>query len=324
MNKRILLYGNCQVQPLAAVLKEMLPCALTHVLPPNFMLMDGSRSLSDEDNEFIASLEDSDIAVYQPLDQIHHDFSLKSIIGHLTSSELAYVRIPYIVFKAYFPDAYSPNLSSQPEGGESVLVNPFGMFPYGHHWVDELKDNCNITEPGLTSILFEHLASRCKEVDFGRAVVDTIKILQGKELDCDILISDFILDNYQRTRLFHTYNHPSIEVFVELAKRLITLLEHEGSQLPPEKVDSLSAATFNDQQLPIFPFVAEALGLTFDCHNIVWRGYGTITLDAYLREYFKKCLWRGMPLGGNNDNCAILEKISRVRSYLTNSVSKEI
>ena len=324
MNKRILLYGNCQVQPLAAVLKEMLPCAIIHVLPPNFMLMDGSRSLSDEDNEFIASLEESDIIVYQPLDQTHHEFSIESIVGHLTNAKLAYIRIPYIVFKAYFPDAYSPNLSSHPITGESVLDNPFGIFPYGHHWVDELKDSYNITGSGLASIFFEHLESRCKEIDCVGQVVNTIKILQGKELGCDILISDFILDNYQRTRLFHTYNHPSIEVFLELAKRLLIKLEYEGSQLSPEKVGSLSAATFNDQQLPIFPYVAETLGLQFDCNNINWRGYGLITLDAYFQEYCNNCLWQCMPLNGNNADCVILEKIRCVKGYLANALSQAV
>lgn len=314
MNSRILLYGNCQVQPLAAIIRELMPSVALHVLPPNFMLIDGSSVLLDDDKKFIGALDDNDLVLHQPLGEKHDSYSIHSIISSESSAKPACIRIPYIVFKAYFPDAYSPNPNSSPiECSSGLPSSPFGVFPYGHQWLDEIDViNTGIDSTSL-SLITSHVEAKARQLDYRQSVEDTINTLRRKELDCDITISDFILDHYQAVRLFHTYNHPSIMVFLEVANRLFSQLDHTLPCLTAEKEASLAAAAFNDHQLPIFPFVAETLGLGFDCSDVKWKPFGLITIENYIANYLQHCFGKKID---PTSSLGVFDKISQIKERL--------
>ena len=51
----------------------------------------------------------------------------------------------------------------------------------------------------------------------------TNKILQDKEKYCDIKISDFIKENFNKHRLFVIENHPTSIVFIHLVNKILKL-----------------------------------------------------------------------------------------------------
>ena len=54
---------------------------------------------------------------------------------------------------------------------------------------------------------------------------NSIENLQLAEKEVDIIISDYIIENYQHMFLFHTYNHPTNYLIIELAKRILQKLD---------------------------------------------------------------------------------------------------
>jgi hypothetical protein len=51
-----------------------------------------------------------------------------------------------------------------------------------------------------------------------------INILKSKEKTCDVKVSDYILENYKKERLFYTPNHPSPIILKLMAKQILTKL----------------------------------------------------------------------------------------------------
>merc|ERR1712054_631840 len=52
-----------------------------------------------------------------------------------------------------------------------------------------------------------------------------ISILKNKEEKSDIYISDFILKNYKKHKLFHQINHPTYIILKEMTKQILEKLE---------------------------------------------------------------------------------------------------
>ena len=51
-----------------------------------------------------------------------------------------------------------------------------------------------------------------------------INILKNKEKTCDIKLSDFILNNYQKYKLFTTPNHPTYLFYKKMVRQIIIKL----------------------------------------------------------------------------------------------------
>jgi hypothetical protein len=51
-----------------------------------------------------------------------------------------------------------------------------------------------------------------------------INILKSKEKTCDVKVSDYILENYKKEKLFYTPNHPSPIILKLMAKQILTKL----------------------------------------------------------------------------------------------------
>lgn len=58
-----------------------------------------------------------------------------------------------------------------------------------------------------------------------------INILKEKELNTDIKVSNFILKNYKKYKLFHTQNHPTYIILCEMTKQILQILNEDISNL---------------------------------------------------------------------------------------------
>jgi hypothetical protein len=53
---------------------------------------------------------------------------------------------------------------------------------------------------------------------------ESLNELEKRESECDITISDFIKSNWIDQKLFHTINHPSNNLLIEMANRILKII----------------------------------------------------------------------------------------------------
>jgi len=100
-----------------------------------------------------------------------------------------------------------------------------------------------------------------------------------KQFECEI--GQFILDHFQRRRLFYTTNHPNGQVIGMLMQYLLRQLGLGRDFRPNSTLDHLRRL-----QVPVHPKVAEALGVTWAKENSKYLyGGEQITWETYIRRY---------------------------------------
>ena len=100
-----------------------------------------------------------------------------------------------------------------------------------------------------------------------------------KQFGCEI--GQFILDNFQRRRLFYTTNHPNGQIIGMLMQYLLRQLGIGRGFRPNSTLDHLRRL-----QVPVHPKVAETLGVTWAKENTKYLyGGEQITWETYIRRY---------------------------------------
>ena len=100
-----------------------------------------------------------------------------------------------------------------------------------------------------------------------------------KQFGCEI--GQFILDHFQRRRLFYTTNHPNGQIIGMLMQFLLRKLGMDQGYRPNSTLDHLRRL-----QVPVHPKVAQALGVTWAKENTKYLyGGEQITWETYVRRY---------------------------------------
>ncbi len=96
-------------------------------------------------------------------------------------------------------------------------------------------------------------------------------------------IGQYILDNFQKKRLFYTTNHPNGQIFAMLMQHLLKHLEIDEIYRPIASLDHLKRL-----QVPVHPKVARALGVKWASENTRYLyGGEQITWETYVRRYIE-------------------------------------
>jgi hypothetical protein len=102
-----------------------------------------------------------------------------------------------------------------------------------------------------------------------------------KQFGCEI--GQFILKNFQRSKLFYTTNHPNGQIIGMLMQYLLRHLEMDEGYRPTSSLDHLRRL-----QVPVHPKVAQALGVTWAKENTKYLyGGEQITWETYIRRYIQ-------------------------------------
>ena len=102
-----------------------------------------------------------------------------------------------------------------------------------------------------------------------------------KQFGCEI--GQFILDHFQRRRLFYTTNHPNGQIIGMLMQYLLRKLGMDQGYRPNSTLDHLRRL-----QVPVHPKVAQALGVTWAKENTKYLyGGEQITWETYIRRYIE-------------------------------------
>lgn len=208
MNKlKVVVVGNCQARPLATYL-EMLnsDIEITAVLIVHL--------LKDDDlDQYDVLLESADIIISQLVfDTYHCNFVKTSYLKQKYGNKVT--SVVNLFFSGYFPDFIYIR-----EPSKGPLSGPL------------LDYHCKTILEGwyqggsIDSAVFKLGSTEYFESNYSTSIVDSLLELKKREKLVDINICDFIEDNYKKSQLFFTMNHPCKKLLVEYSSRILTHLD---------------------------------------------------------------------------------------------------
>lgn len=200
--KLALLFGNCQVQGIAHFLRKA-------NFPYEIRTFENFRFILKEQDPaaFKDLAKHADLFIYQPTDAKYDDLCAQRIVDNVLKPSCKTISFPYIFNHGYLPLA------------------AHGNDIFGEEYVRALLD------AGVTKeiILNRYEAGM---IDFGMIprFFACIAEQARREVFTDIKLARWMV-NSRGGQLMLSYNHPSSEVFVELAQRVI-----ERMGLPPVSI----------------------------------------------------------------------------------------
>lgn len=243
--KKCLLYGNCQIEPLRKILEKSSDFTKKY----QFIDLKPVHLLTENDAiNLEVKIAETDLFIHQVVSDDYQgikQFGTNYLRNCLKKTAKA-IAIP----GAYFT-GYHPAMINFKDGDGNKITKPCD-----YHDVNLLY----LFDQGKT---VTEAIEIIEQVDFYQAeyVLDnfktTLQELRDRETELDITISDFIEQNYQKEKLFHTFNHPGVAVLSYLADRILELLEL------PVQTHSLQAEVLDFTAFPIYLSVARLLALDF-------------------------------------------------------------
>jgi hypothetical protein len=221
----------------------------------------------DEQKAILNELKTCELIILQPVVDFHRFPYLSSeVIEKEALSSCKIIRIPSAYYNGYFPFYDSLDGVVGTIGG----VHDFQVI------------NCFLK--GLTSNETINILENGREIPFNKIQnqhLMSIQNLHRRELDynLDVKISSFIIDNFQEKRLFHTFNHPTPEVFKYISNQILKLCG-----LSPEE-SSITKDYLGHIALPIDEMVASTLGLSFKQQAIIKDKVIINIEDQVIKDY---------------------------------------
>jgi hypothetical protein len=279
--KRIaVLYGNCHMEVLGKYFHSNIDFQREYEVYLYILYKDINIEILKGD------IEHCDLFVTQDVrkENKHHRPSADSLIS-ITRSGCRSIRIPNLHgMNLFYPQMDLRRLGEQDSVIEDVAYYVIGRgdeiiesgFRNGKT-VDEMED-----EISNTQIFSEALI---------KGVFETgLQKLKKRELDCDILISDFIERNYKKVQLFYEPVHPTNVLILEKANRVLELIGYNAVTEDEIQMSLLDGC--DQEEAFIYPCVRETLGLEYE-QNYIRKNKGVgfrnsaLTLREYIEDYYK-------------------------------------
>lgn len=166
------------------------------------------------------------------------------------------------------------------------ILNNWAVF-----LTDTLIDSLYSTYYNLSGIV-DHLKkdNKTRHSEVVQLFDEIVEKLKTREENWDIKISDYLIDNYQKKKLFYDSDHPTPYLMNEICRRLGDVLELEKNNI----IDLDTDMGWREQF--VYPFVKNALKLEWEDIIIRKNNYsmhrdklGTPYLD--LKEYVRQYVW---------------------------------
>lgn len=197
---KILLLGNCQTDLLARLLSHMSNCHVENIREDN---------LSDHRNHnaILQKVKSANLIITQPLsDPCFGDLQTKC----LKKINIKLIIIPNIYFSGLHPDlVYVGKMGNRYQSPIGDYHSAIGIAAF----LEKVHVNQAIQ-------LYRDLEF-FQSSGFYAEWQNSLNEFNGRELFCDISISDYIENNILNNPLFYSSNHPVIELIVLLARRIL-------------------------------------------------------------------------------------------------------
>jgi hypothetical protein len=264
---RVLIVGNCQAQTVHEALARS--GAFDDRLDVKYHFVALQQNLREAGK---AELESSDVLLVQDI-RDWENYPLRPYIR----DDSQIVKFPLLHFASLWPfDHY--NGPGDKEAYEREWPNL--TFLYHDGLLARLRKEIPDREERL-------LAYRTLSVDgiinFARLHDFEKRRLTAMDKQFGCGIGQFILDHFQRRRLFYTTNHPNGQIIGMLMQYLLRKLGVNQGYRPNSTLDHLRRL-----QVPVHPKVAQALGVTWAKENTKYLyGGEQITWETYIRRYIE-------------------------------------
>lgn len=240
--KKFTIIGNCQVD---SILKS-LDLSEDFASSFEYFRVPPIHTISiDRQKELLEKVKGLDLIIQQPvLDEKRFPFLSNSKVSSEISKKCKVIMIPSAYYTGYFPFYDSLDGIEGAIGG----VHDFQIIDCFLNGLS-LSDTLGIIENGRgvehQKLMNQHLLS--------------IQSLHRREIEfnLDIKLSSFIIDNFQKKQLFHTFNHPSSFTVNYIANQILNLCGYNGNT----KSDNLDI--LDHIILPVETGLSNVLGLEF-------------------------------------------------------------
>lgn len=250
----IVIYANCQARGVEVILKmylDSMGVASTFHVFENYVTLAGEAELD------MAVIQTADVFIYQPINDKYGEKSTAHLLK-LLPAHCKTIAFPYVYNDALWTVVHD------------------GVDFRGRQAIDELRaQGKSITE---VLNLFESGG-----IDFRQRerFVHSILALKEREAQCDVVVSNFLVDHVSKQKLFLTQNHPTTAVFVHLVNQMIRLLGYDGAV-------SADGLPLNLAKLP-----GEWFHTQYDCDSFGFEfsvvGSHTFYLTNIVKIYYDMC-----------------------------------
>lgn len=241
---KITIYANCQGSLLLGFLQKVLKFESANCLV-------SYSCFRDQTNLPIEILSDSDIFIYQPVDEKHGIYNTVNNEGILKflNKECKKISFPSIyanIFPLYLED-------NEVVGGESILT---------------LRNNGFTLEQIL--YMYKNLL-----IDFNleKRFLSSLNYMRQKEQFCDIKLSDFIEQNITKFKIFDTQNHPTGTIIAYLSNKVLEILGVDHRFKIEEHEENLVPGSYGYS-----PYMEKELGIKYDDFQM---DYSNIIVNLY-------------------------------------------
>ncbi|SDT93722.1 Methyltransferase domain-containing protein [Pseudomonas pohangensis] len=273
----IILYGNCQTTFLASQLAatdsspngRTYACVLNHQIPGQMRVLPTAEQLG----RCILYLEQYDSEEHLPV---------RDMLRQAIPMDCPRLIFPTFMMFCLWPfDCVETRMQQEPD-----FV--WGRYPYGDAIGLEVAAS-GLQSERATRVYMQLSTERMP--DLQQRLQCDIERIRRHDKACDVIIGDYVLDNFRRKHVFWTTGHVSSEAIGVLGKRLYqAALPILGGELSAglARIEA-ELATFpgmGSVQVPIHPLVAQALeleycspGFRFNWYNNLW------SFEEYLPRY---------------------------------------
>lgn len=206
----------------------------------------------------------------------------------LLKQDCRVIRIPVVIFNGYHP-------KTEERMGEDNIYSIVTSNTYFGPFItpDDAVNRCIRENRKLSEIInlisdVDYYDKDFLEQNYRREIRKT----EIAEAAADIKISDYLLANHGKKRLFLNEKHISNCVIIELAKRVLEALELHR-ELPEEKLSE--RRLLYTTEVPVYPSVIAKLSLDVYGTNPKYRMFTfgreiDVTFEEYIERYYEYCM----------------------------------
>jgi hypothetical protein len=209
MKTKFIVYGNCQIEPLKFLLLK------SKKFSDYFTYSSGIKPVHllrpEDTTQVITVLKNIDCFIYQKVGLAYGDFSTDPLMGYLKDS-CHRICVPNSFFRGYNPETIYFKVN-----GKKIS----GFCDY---------HDANVLREWIRGASLEKMERMLRNPDYysksfiSQNAEESLNELEKRESECDITISDFIKSNWIDQKLFHTINHPSNNLLIEMANRILKII----------------------------------------------------------------------------------------------------
>ena len=178
------------------------------------------------DNTIQNLLENCDYFIYQPLSHVYPIYNTDNLIKYLKQTCIK-ISFPYIYCDAFTP-LFNCIKYDFPINGEYSTISPASIIFMNKEVVINLKERGKTIEE-----IINMYDNNLIDFNYESRFKNTISILEEKEKNTDIKVSNFIKNNYKKYKLFNydtnsdgsaNCNHPSNVLILEYVNQILNIM----------------------------------------------------------------------------------------------------